>query len=387
MARPRTKPIAATRPAPTGGSPLTAREKFAAVLAQLREGAKTIDQAIDNLKKQFPGIELKREDVYPLLRTGLAEGYIYLEPERDHETERVLRNDFGLTGVAVVPSVYFPDVAMRAARHILELLDEYIKLGKERVGIGFASGFSISHVARALAKLLRRTGIQLPAELRFHALSVGFNPEFLREDPNFFLSAFDSDSLYEKLAQREPKTIISFMGLYAPSIIPTEQLGIIQAMEGIKESIAAASDIDIVVTSASDFDDSGSTLAEFYKARPKEAKRLEKAGVKGHLLYLPIGDDGPISADKHEFILPTILTLQQLHEMIVNHESKRKYPARVVLVAGLTKEMRPKQVIYTILKQKQKVITDLITDQRSAKDVLDRFEAQRREVLGLSRAM
>jgi DNA-binding transcriptional regulator LsrR (DeoR family) len=360
---------------PTGSVPLTAREKFSAVLAQFREGVTTIDKAVEKIRYQFPGIELTREEVYPLLRTGLAEGYITLASDRDQEMERRLINDFRLRGAAIVPSVYFPDVAMRAARQILQIIGEFMKLGKQKIGIGFASGFSISHVARELAKLLRTTGLQLPNELQFHALSVGFNPAFLREDPNFFLAAFEP--LADLLRQRGLETArnrghmerVRFIGLYAPSIIPTRQLSDIRGMEGIKEAIEVASEIDIVVTSASDFDDKTSTLAAFYESRPKEAALLANAGCKGHLLYLPLADTGPIPADKHQFILPTIWSLEELHAITTSSGSNRDHPARVVLVAGLTKEIKPKRIISTILRQDKALITDLITDQQNAKAI------------------
>jgi DNA-binding transcriptional regulator LsrR (DeoR family) len=360
---------------PTGSVPLTAREKFSAVLAQFREGVTSIDKAVEKIRHQFPGIELTREEVYPLLRTGLAEGYVTLAPERDQEMERRLINDFGLRGAAIVPSVYFPDVAMRAARQILQIIGEFMKLGKRKIGIGFASGFSISHVARALANLLRTTGLQLPNELQFHALSVGFNPAFLREDPNFFLAAFEplADVLrlraLETARNREHTERVRFIGLYAPSIIPTRQLSDIRGMEGIKEAIAVASEIDIVVTSASDFNDKTSTLAAFYESRPEEVTLLANAGCKGHLLYLPLAETGPIPADKHQFILPTIWSLEELHAITTNFGSNREHPARVVLVAGLTKEMKPKRIISTILKQQKALITDLITDQQNGKAI------------------
>ena len=377
---------------PTGNSPLTSREKFAAVLAELREGTDTIASAVKNLQEKFPGIQLTREEVYRLLRLGLTEGYISLEPDRDSKTEDQLKLNFGLTGVTIVPSVYFPDIAMRAARYILELIGVYMRppYQKSKVGIGFASGFSISHVARALATLLLETGVELPSEISFHALSVGFNPEFLREDPNFFMSAFEP--LSDELRRRELKTEtgsqdwkrVRFMGLYAPSIISTRQLDSIRKeMWGVKEAVAAAPEIDIVVTSASDFDDTGSTLSEFYKERPEEAKLLEKAGIVGHLLYLPLANEGPIAANKHEFILPTIWTLEQLHEIIEKPDSRRQHAARVVLVAGPTKERKPKQILYTILRQKKRLVTDLVTDERNGRNILKRFEDERLQLLGV----
>src|SRR5262245_42837254 len=114
MARPRTKEV--NEKNATGIGLLTSRERFSAVLAQFRDGAGTIDQVVASLKQQFPRIEWKREEIYHLLRTGLAEGYISLEPDRAHNIENRLINDFALIEAAVVPSVYFPDVALRAAR-------------------------------------------------------------------------------------------------------------------------------------------------------------------------------------------------------------------------------------------------------------------------------
>ncbi len=368
MARPRiADPAQKVEP---GVGLLTARERFSAILAQFRDGAGTIDQVITTLASQFPHLRWKREEIYQLLRTGLAEGYINLAPDRDQELERRLIERFTLKGAAVVPSVYFQDIAQRAARHLLNIIAEYVADGKKRIGIGFASGFSMSHVARSLSHLLLSTGAELPDELQFHALSAGFNPRFLREDPNFFLSAFDLPALKERTNTKNKSIKIDFVGLYAPSIIRTRQLAEIRATEGIREAMAAKEEIDIVVTGASDFDDPNSTLATFYDEEgnleiEKERDLLMDAKIIGHMLYLPLSRSGPIAADRHNFILPTVLTLDDLHEMIM--DADRPHQVRVVLVAGLrviTFEI--KKIISTILGQERKLITDLVTDQRNA---------------------
>jgi DNA-binding transcriptional regulator LsrR (DeoR family) len=371
MGRPRTTDN--TQKLEPGVGLLTSRERFSAILAQFRDGAGTLDQVIATLAQQFPRIKWKREEIYFLLRNGLAEGYIRLEPDRDPDLERQLQQKYSLRGVAVVPSVYFQDIAQRAARHILNIIDTYVANGKKKIGIGFASGFSMSRVARALAHLLVNTGAELPEELQFHALSAGFNPRFLREDPNFFLSAFDLPALAERTGAGGSTLKVTFVGLYAPSIIRTEQLDQFHATEGIKEALDAKDEIDIVVTGASDFDDPNSTLADFYNDETdpeiaKERNALENAGIVGHLLYLPLSKSGPIEASRHKFILPTIISLSDLHEMVMDMD--RQFPTRVVLVAGLrVKTLKPKEVISTILHQERQLISDLVTDQRNAREL------------------
>jgi DNA-binding transcriptional regulator LsrR (DeoR family) len=371
MGRPRTTD--ATQKLEAGVGLLTPRERFSAILAQFRDGAGTLDQVISTLAQQFPRVKWKREEIYYLLRNGLAEGYISLQPDRDANLEGTLREKFSLNAAAVVPSVYFNDIAQRAARHILSIIGRYVEDGKDKVSIGFASGFSMSHVARALAHLLVNTGVELPHELQFHALSAGFKARFLREDPNFFLAAFDLPALREReVSGREPRKI-SFVGLYAPSIVRTAQLDEFHATEGIKEALAARDEIDIVVTGASDFDDPNSTLADFYNNKKnseivEEREALKNAGIVGHLLYLPLAESGPIEADRHKFILPTVFDLRDLHKLVT--DSRRTYPARVVLVAGLrVKTLERKKIISTILHQEYKLITDLVTDQHNAREI------------------
>ena len=364
MARPRTESLSDR--SSSGVERMTGRERFAAVLAQFRGGAGSIDQVVEQLNREFPMLKWRREEIYQLLRTGLAERYITVDHDRDTEEELQRKKEFGLRAIAIVPSVYFADIADRAARHLLGIIDDYVRNGKtDCISIGFASGFSMSHVARALARLLQDTGIQLPRELRLHALSVGFNPRFLREDPNFFLSAFDRDAIKHKTSDH---TDIVFVGLYAPSIVPKDQLTSVCQMDGIKEGIEAAREIDIIVTSASDFDDPNSTLREFYfpkkddlrdkktkEAMKQEAEALQEAGIVGHLLYLPLGEAGPI--DQAQFILPTVVSLRQLHEMAIQPDK------RVVLVTGLrTTTFQPKKITGVILRQQNKLITDLVTN-------------------------
>lgn len=368
----RPKPATATAPGQDRTTVLTPRERFAAIVAEFVAAGGKTDRVAETLNKAFPSGGWTRESIYADLRSGLASGYVTVDAIRSELGDR-LRERAGLRSVSVIATAYMEQVAMLAARRLLAILADLRETApglpddpKNIVRIGFASGYTMSRVARALAQLLLTTDLAIPYRLQFHALSATFDIRKLHEDPNFFLARFDEPAIAAHC-----ESVISFVGLAAPNLIESSDLKRFRGSPGMLVATAEAENLDILVTGASDLDDPRSTMYEFYDSEKAEKSRLTAQDCVGHLLYLPIGPKGPIDPSHLKYVMPTALTLNQVAELAGGK-------TRVMLVTGPTKntdkketKLGPKKVVATILALRPKLITDLVIDERTARHVYE----------------
>lgn len=349
---------------------LTPRERFAAIVAEFVSAGGNTDRVAEALKQAFPSGGWTRESIYADLRTGLASGYVTVDTIRG-ELGQKLRDRAALRSATVISTAYMEQVAAVAARRLLVILADMRETAPGRpddpenvVRIGFASGHTMSRVARSLAQLLLTTDLAIPYRLQFHALSSTFDIRKLHEDPNFFLARFDEPAIAAHC-----ESAITFVGLAAPSLIESSDLERFRAGPGMSVATAEAKRLDILVTGASDLDDPRSTMFEFYKKEKAEKDRLQEQGCVGHLLYLPIGPKGPIDPSHLRFVMPTALNLAQVAELA-------KGGTRVMLVTGPTKytteketRLGPKKIVATILSLRPSLITDLVVDERTSSHI------------------
>lgn len=368
------KPVAKAAAGQDRSTVLTPRERFAAIVAEFVAAGGKTDRVAEALKEAFPNGGWTRESIYADLRNGLASGYVTVDAIHSELGER-LRERAGLRSATVIATAYMEHVAALAARRLLAILADFRETTPGRaddpknvVRIGFASGHTMSRVARALAQLLLTTDLAIPYRLQFHALSSTFDIRKLHEDPNFFLARFDEPAIAAHC-----ETLISFVGLAAPSLIEPSDLERFRKGPGMKVAMDEAEKLDILVTGASDLDDPRSTMFEFYQAEEAEKNRLREQGCAGHLLYLPIGPSGPIDPINLKYVMPTALDLAQVAKLA-------KGKTRVMLVTGPTKytiekagtkeketKLGPKKIVATILALRPSLITDLVIDERTAR--------------------
>ncbi|MBL8702743.1 MAG: hypothetical protein JNK67_30460 [Alphaproteobacteria bacterium] len=370
--KPKPKPAPETAAGQDRSTVLTPRERFAAIVAEFVAAGGKTDRVAEALKQAFPSGGWTRESIYAELRNGLASGYVSVDTIRSELGERI-RARAGLRSATVISTAYMEQVAAVAARRILAILADLRETAPGRpddpeniVRIGFASGHTMSRVARALAQLLLTTDLAIPYRLQFHALSSTFDIRKLHEDPNFFLARFDEPAIAAHC-----ETAISFVGLAAPSLIESSDLERFRNGPGMSVATAEAKNLDILVTGASDLDDPRSTMFEFYMKEAAEKERLRALGCAGHLLYLPIGPKGPIDPSDLKFVMPTALNLGQVADLAAGG-------SRVMLVTGPTRyttdketKLGPKKIVATILSQRPSLITDLVIDERTARHVHD----------------
>lgn len=351
-------------PQPDRAAVLSPRERFAAIVHEFVTSGGRTDQVAEDLNRQFPGGRWTRESIYAELRNGIASGYVSVDTVRSELGDR-LRERAGLRSAAVIATVYIDQVAALAARRLLAILADLSEQrdaadgrNGEPVRIGFASGHTMSRVARALASLMRTTDRAMPKRLQFHALSSTFDVRKLDEDPNFFLARFDEPEIASWC-----RTEITFVGLAAPSLIKPADLPDIRTGRGMADAIEEAGKLDIVVTGASDLTDERSTMFEFYEEQKEEKARLIKQGCAGHLLYLPVGPQGPIDTSGLTYVMPTVLGLDDLAQLV-------RRGARVMLVSGPIATFQPKRIVSTILGLRPGLVSDVVIDERTGAHAL-----------------
>ena len=208
-------------------------------------------------------------------------------------------------------------------------------------------------IARHLAALLRAERGLPP--LRFHALSSGFHPEEPRTAPVAFFGFFDDIGVET-----------DYVGLFAPSVVTSNEYGLIKQQRGVLESFTAKKEIDIVITALGSAKDRHSELNLFLKQRPKDIERLKKQHWVGDVQYRPYSTKGPLSSEASV----RAVTLYELDDLVQLANTKDKH---VIVSSGpcarcsrpRTDALRP-----LLLEPTLKVWTDLVMDVDTARELV-----------------
>ena len=211
-------------------------------------------------------------------------------------------------------------------------------------------------LARRFAELLREPGPHLPSEIVFHALVAGFDVSDPSTDPNAFFTYFVGDAIIPV------KT--SFVALHAPAMVQARFEDELKGLPVIKEAYARASEIDIIVTSTSDWTDDHSMLRHYMAVAGESLDELERAGCIGDILWQPLCAEGPFELNS-KIRAMTIMRLAQVSELVAQDK-------QVLLVAGPCHRCHePKaKVVRAILHQPNRLITHMVTDSRCARAML-----------------
>lgn len=312
------------------------------------------------LKKEHR-ITMQREQPYRYIKYAAEQGWFhYAAPPEYALRDRLKERYRWLERIRVAHTATFDDVAYHTAQTVLDLLESRARRPDDGgvVHIGFAGGGSMRRVARILGDLLRRPTGPLPKEIVFHALVAGFDVEDPTTDPNAFFTYFVNDAAMPI----ETK----FVGLHAPPVCVSNQFEELQKLEGIEQAFARKDDLDIIVTSGGSWRDecAHSMLAQFMKKSEDTIKVLERLNCVGDLLWRPLNEDGPIT-EVTKIRAMTLIELTDLPRFIKDGKS-------VVLMLGpCLKCMNPRPVLLkTILDLDEHLITHLVTDTRTAAEVL-----------------
>jgi DNA-binding transcriptional regulator LsrR (DeoR family) len=313
---------------------------------------------ISKLLKKLYKIRIRRERPYQILAAAAIKKLFQYLPPLESKMAGDIRRSHHLEDVQVVHTARFQDVAFRAAETLVEMVLQHArsKKGKDCIHIGFAGGYSMHKLARCFADMLRQPGLGLPKVICLHALVGGADPKDPTTDPNAFFTYFLEDPFVRDL--------MDFALLHAPAIVHARQFTEIKEWEGIVEAYREAKDLDIIVTSASDWADPHSMLYKYMRNSPESIDALKRAHCVGDMMWRPLGENGPIEFETAIRSM-TLVELSELPAFIERGGS-------VMLALGPCGGCRrPKgQILRTILNLKEPLVTHLVVDTRSAREML-----------------
>jgi DNA-binding transcriptional regulator LsrR (DeoR family) len=263
-----------------------------------------------------------------------------------------------LKNAQVVHTAGIRVVAQRGAEVLLNLVSRYVQRSRPRktVRVGFAGGRSVGLLAREFATLLCREKIDLPDTIVLQSLVAGFDPTDPATDPNTFFSFFmDESSIRVKT---------EFIALHAPPMVHPHDIESLRHLPEIHDAYEAARQVDIIVTSGAEWKDEHSLLRRSMARERDVYHELNDLGCVGDILWRPIGTEGPIS-EETAIRAMTLIELDALPALI-------KRGTKVILMLGpCGKCRRPKgHLLKTIMDYEQQLVTHLVTDTRTAVDIL-----------------
>jgi DNA-binding transcriptional regulator LsrR (DeoR family) len=309
------------------------------------------------LKKRYK-IKIPRERPYQILAAAAIKRLFQYRPPLELEMADKIRHAHHLQDVRVVHTALFQDVGYRAAENLVELVLEHAerKGRKDCVHIGFAGGYSMHKLARCFADMLREPRPGMPKAICLHAMVGGADPKDPTTDPNAFFTYFLEDPFMRDL--------MKFSLLHAPAIVHARQFTEIKKWEGIVEAYQEAKDLDIIVTSASHWADPHSMLYKYMRNSPSSIAALHGARCVGDMMWRPLGENGPIEFET-DIRSMTLAELSDLPAFIGRGGS-------VMLAIGPCGGCRqPKgKILRTILNLKEPLVTHLVVDTRSAREML-----------------
>ena len=334
-----------------------AREEQLSVVCRLFCAGNNATAIARRIREEYAAHTFTRQSAYPMLLKAAQSGWLRFVPKASFAWSSKLRAQYNwLMDVKVVHTNQFEDVAYQGAETLITLLQHVTRDAKRKVHIGFAGGHAMRRLAQIFAQLLDESGAGLPDTLVLHALVAGFEVLDPTTDPNTFFTLFRN--------RTSVNTKFEFVGLHTPPVVQASEYGTLRNSEGIRESYEYAKDLDIIVTSAADWSDEHSTFRKYMEKSAGCSDMLVKAGCIGDMLWLPVGPRGPLEV-KTKIRSMTLIELCELPLFM----RKGGYVLLVVGPCAMCQRTKS-HVLSAILASKQRLISHLVIDSRSAKEVL-----------------
>jgi DNA-binding transcriptional regulator LsrR (DeoR family) len=330
-------------------------ERISAVCDLFTKG-KTVKEIMEEIKECYPGFgTLKRETPYKYVREAGTRGFLrYVPPPHHVFAKRITDRFYRLKRLNIVHTAASFDVARETANMLLRLVQQCHKSDpkKNEVHIGFAAGLSMRQVAQVFAELLAYPAPDLPKKIVFHAMLSGHDPGNPTTDPNNFFTFFLQPPVLHIKTE--------FVGFRAPTIVRTSAIPIFMEIEEITDAFDAVGQLDIIVTSGSDWNDPDSSLRRCMRRSASTLQTLQEEGTVGDMLWRPLGKTAPVMTAT-ELRALTLVELGDLTEFI----DRGKH---VLLMLGPCAACnRHKGPIFkTILSQEQQLVTHAVADSRTA---------------------
>ena len=322
-------------------------------ICRLWERGLRTEAIVEAIQDEY-GIGMSREEPNLFVADAAARGWIRYRAAGHDSLRHALRDRFAALGdVEVVHTSAYSDVAEQGASTLLGMLAQLRRERYDEVHIGLAGGHAVRVLAQRLAERLMQPQSYLPKRIIFHAMGAGLNMREPSTGPNSLLTLFETE--------RHTDVERRFVGLHAPALVRTADLLRLRQLEGIRDAYEDRAELDIVVTSASAWDDPHGLFREYMANSQRSFDALESASCIGDMLWQPLGPDGPIATET-EIRAMTLAELTELSDLIAGGK-------RVLLVLGpCSKCNRPKgELLEAILRMEPCLITDLVVDSRSAR--------------------
>jgi len=339
---------------------LTKGEQFSEVWHLFRQGVPVNDIA-KQLHAEFDApASFNRGSTYNMIRTEAEANRLRYIPKPSVALAGDLHARFPwLKKIEVAHTTRFEDVAYRGAEMLITSLKQVDWISKKEVHIGFAGGHAMRLLVQTFARMLSETDDELPQKMVFHALVAGFDVLEPTTDPNTFFTLFQDETKFS--------TKFSFVGLQAPPRVQAEQYTSLRESDWFKDSYKHANKLDIIVTSAANWSDKDSTFRKSMKRSANCFEVLDQADCAGDMLWLPIGPDGPLEVET-EIRSMTLLELKQISDYV----QKGKHVYLVLGPCAGCKQLKT-EILSAILTSKSKLISHLISDTGTVREVLRKF--------------
>jgi DNA-binding transcriptional regulator LsrR (DeoR family) len=330
-------------------------EQISVVCRYFCEGLRLAEVA-DRISSEY-ATSFSRESTYPMLMEAVRNEWIRFVPPFEQTLTKRIKNAYPwLRDAEVVHTTQFEDVAHRGAEMLITLLKHMKHVKEGPVHIGFAGGHAMRRLAQILARLLGESEAELPPTLVLHALVAGFEVFDPTTDPNTFFTLFQTQVPFG--------TTFEFVGLHAPTVVPADQYDCLRETEGIRESYEEVGKLDLIVTSAATWKDKDSTFRKRMVKSEDCKKALSDAQCVGDMLWLPLGPQGPLNPVSNVRTM-ALVQLQQLPVFLSRG-------THVLLVLGpcAACQEEKSEILRAILAPKEHLISHLVVDSRSAREVL-----------------
>ncbi|MCL2623096.1 MAG: hypothetical protein FWD31_05445 [Planctomycetaceae bacterium] len=344
----------------------------------LKEEKKGAAAAVSHwLKEHWGRPDLNREKIYPLFWEAAQRGFLLLEPPMEKLLADRIGKQYAIDAdrqsIKVVNSqgdVASRHVAAAAADTVVDLIEQVAqdKLSKRKSGepvpavhLGMGAGYATMLVAQRIARRVG-SGVKFPP-LVLHAISAGgFLANEPQKAPATYFSYFDRNFLD-----------IECVTLFTETVVWNEDYDRVKKNPGTRRAFERKNEIDIFITSLAAARHEHGLLEQFL-ARLMEEKLLEretldnmyKAGWIGDVQFCPYSNDGPL----HDICPVQAVTLFEIEELVEFSQQPGKY---VVLTAGPCGECgasKSEALIPLLKSEKLKLWTHLVTDTRTAKEIM-----------------
>jgi DNA-binding transcriptional regulator LsrR (DeoR family) len=329
------------------------------------------------LKEHWGRPDLNREKIYPIFWEAARRGFLLLQPPMEKALADRIGKQYAIDTsrqyIKVVNSqgdVASKHVAAAAADTVVDLIEQVAqeKLSKCKPGdptpavhLGMGAGYATMLVAQRIARRVG-SGVKFPP-LVLHAISAGgFLANEPQKAPATYFSYFDRDFLD-----------VECVTLFTETVVWKEDFNRVKKNPGTRRAFERKNEIDIFITSLAAARHEHGLLEQFL-ARLMEEQLLEretldnmyKAGWIGDVQFCPYSQDGPL----HDICPVRAVTLFEIEELVKFSQQPGKH---VVLTAGPCGECgasKSEALIPLLKNDKLKLWTHLVTDTRTAKEVM-----------------